>query len=86
LVAVRYQVVCISSQDGAGGQDAAPLVAGGLGFPLIDEEIITRAAVDAGVDREVVADVERRKSRLVKLVEGLGPASFGSGVGAAYRV
>jgi cytidylate kinase len=86
LLVVSYEVVCISSQHGAGAQEAALLVAAGLGFPLIDEEIITRAAVEAGVDREVVADVERRKSRLVKLIEGLGSAGLGSGVGAAYLV
>ncbi len=50
-----------------------------LGFRLIDEDIITRAAVEAGVDQEVVADVERRKSLLVRLVEGLGPAAMATG-------
>jgi Cytidylate kinase-like family len=83
---VSYEVVCISSQDGAGAQEAALLVAGGLGFRLIDEEIVTRAAVEAGVDRGVVADVERRKSRLMKLVEGLGTAGLSAGVGAGYIV
>jgi cytidylate kinase len=86
LPVVSYEVVCISSQDGAGAHEAALLVASALGFRLIDEQIITRAAVEAGVDREVVADVERRKSRLVKLVEGLGSAGLSSGVGAAYMV
>jgi cytidylate kinase len=56
-----------------------PLIADALSFRLIDEEILTRAAVEAGVDEEVVADVERRKSRLVRLVEGLGPAGMAAG-------
>jgi len=71
--------VCISSEDGAGALAAAQLVASGLGFRLIDEDIVTRAAVEAGVDQDVVADVERRKSVLVRLIEGLGSAGMGAG-------
>ncbi len=53
-----------------------------LGFRLIDEDILTRVAVEAGVEQEVVADVERRKSRVVRLLEGLGS----SGMSAAGYV
>jgi cytidylate kinase-like protein len=76
---VRAKVVCISAVDGAGAHEAAPLVASSLGFRLIDEDIVTRAAVEAGVDQSVVADVERRKSVLVRLIEGLGAAGMGAG-------
>lgn len=76
---VAYKAVCISSEDGAGAAEAAQLVASTLGFRLIDEDIVTRAAVEAGVDQEVVADVERRKSLVARLVEGMGPASMASG-------
>jgi cytidylate kinase len=69
----------MSSEDGAGTAETAPLVAESLSFRLIDEEILTRAAVEAGVDKEVVADVERRKSGLVRLLEGLGPAGMATG-------
>ena len=55
-------------------------VAESLSFRLIDEDIITQAALEAGVDKDVVADVERRKSALVRLIEGFGP----SAAGAAY--
>lgn len=72
-----YGVVCISSEDGAGAAQAAALVAQALGFRLIDEEIVTRAAVEAGVEQEVVADVERRKSLVLRVLEGLGPAGMG---------
>jgi hypothetical protein len=54
-------------------------VARRLGFRLIDEDILTRAAVEAGVDHEVVADVERRKSALVRLIEGFGSAGMAAG-------
>ena len=73
------KVVCISSQDGAGAQEAALAVASSLGFPLLDEDIIAKAAVDAGVDEATVADVERRKSALVRLIESLGTAGMGAG-------
>jgi cytidylate kinase len=71
--------VCISSTDGAGAEDAAQRVAASLGFRLINEDIVARAAVEAGVDTDVVADVERRKSALVKLLEGMAPAGTAGG-------
>lgn len=72
----------MASQEGAGAQEAAPLVASALGFRLIDADIVTRAAVEAGVDEGTIADVEQRKSRLMRLVEGVGS----SGLSAAYAV
>ena len=75
-------VVCISSKDGSEGHEAAALVAGSLGYRIIDEDIVARAAVEAGVDESIVADVERRKSLLVKLIEQFGAP--GAGMGAAY--
>jgi cytidylate kinase len=73
---VGYGVVCISSEDGAGAAEVSRLVAETLSFGVVDEAILTRAAVEAGVDHEVVADVERRKSTVMKLLEGMGPASL----------
>jgi cytidylate kinase len=86
LAGVPYTVVCISSEDGAGARETAPIVASRLGFRLIDEDIVTRAAVEAGVETDLVADVERRKSLLVRLVEGLGTAGIGAGLGAGYAL
>lgn len=74
-----FGVVCISRQDGAAGAEASRVVAQTLGYRLIDEDIVARAAVEAGVDQDVVADVERRKGRMLKLLEGMGPASVGMG-------
>jgi cytidylate kinase len=78
-----HNVVCISRQDGTGGEEVALRVAERLGFPLIDEDIVTRAALEAGVDQEVVADVERRKSAVVRLVEGFIAGGMGVGYMAA---
>jgi hypothetical protein len=87
VTAVAYKIVCISSEDGAGALEAAQLVAGGLGFRLIDEAIVVHAAKEAGVDQDVMADVERRKSLLVRVIEGLGPAGLGTaGLGVGYAV
>jgi dephospho-CoA kinase len=76
---VSYRTVCISSEDGTGALGAAALAARTLGLRVIDEDIVTRAAVEAGVDRDAVADVEQRKSKLTRLLEGLGPAGAGMG-------
>jgi cytidylate kinase len=78
LLNVGFGVICISSEDGAGGAEASGLVAEALGFGLVDEGILTRAAVEAGVEQDVVVDVERRKSMVAKLLEGMGPASMGT--------
>jgi cytidylate kinase len=64
--------VCISAADGAGGADVARLVADGLGYRLIDEVLIQRAAEAAEVDPAVVADVERRRSLLERLMTSVG--------------
>jgi hypothetical protein len=77
--AVSAKVVCISSHDGAGAHETAHSVANALGFRLIDEDIVTKAAVEADVDEAAVADVERRKSALVRLIESLGTAGLGAG-------
>lgn len=76
-----YSVVCISATDGASGEAIAPLVANLLGFRLIDEQIVTRAAQEAGVDPQVVADVERRKSLVSRVLKKI-PASDMAGASA----
>jgi len=74
---VGYRVVAISPTDGSGGEQLGPIVARELGFRLVNEDIVAQAAREAGVTAEVVADVERRKSVLARLLDGLaevGPA------------
>jgi Cytidylate kinase-like family len=81
---VDYRVVAISPTDGSAGEALGPIVAHELGFRLINEQVVARVAWEAGVNPEVVADVERRKSMLARVLEGLGdvaPANTGlSGV------
>jgi threonine dehydrogenase-like Zn-dependent dehydrogenase len=47
-------------------------VATTLGYRIVDEEIIAHAASKGGVTPADVADEERRKSTLTKLLDGLG--------------
>jgi cytidylate kinase len=68
-------IVCISAADGAGGAEVARLVADTLGLRLLDEELIQRAAASAGVEPAVMADVERRRGLLERLVESVGASA-----------
>jgi cytidylate kinase len=61
-------VICVSHATGAGGTDLGRLVAEKLGFRLVDEEIVTRAAENQNVSVDDLADVERRKSLLSRIL------------------
>jgi hypothetical protein len=69
---VGYRVVAISPTDGSTGDALGPIVAHELGFRLINEQVVARVAWKAGVDPEVVADVERRKSLIARVLGSLG--------------
>jgi Cytidylate kinase-like family len=77
---MAYRVVCISATDGAAGEEIAPLIAERLRFPLINEQVVARAAEQAGVGPHVVAEVERRKSLVSRVLEQIN-ASGMSAVG-----
>ena len=66
------RVVCISRSDGAGGDEVGHLVAERLGFQYADEEIIVRAAAKGGLAPVDVADEEKRKSLLSRLLQEMG--------------
>jgi Cytidylate kinase-like family len=69
---VGYRVVAISPTDGSAGEALGAIVAHKLGFRLINEQVVARVAWEAGVDPGVVADVERRKSVVARVLGGLG--------------
>ena len=73
-------VICVSHETGAGGTDLGRVVADKLGFRLIDEEIVTRAAESQNVSVDDLADVERRKSLLTRI---LHEAARGAAMGPA---
>jgi cytidylate kinase len=66
---IEFRVVCISRDVGAGGETVGRGVADGLGFRYVDEEIVTGAAKKLGVDVDLVADAESRRSLTRKVVE-----------------
>src|SRR4051794_26370654 len=70
--AMPCKLICVSSDDGADAFSAATEVAENLGWTLVDDDIISRAAEEAGVGRDVVADVERRKSLVERLLNTVG--------------
>jgi CMP/dCMP kinase len=72
------RVVCVSGPDGARMREVAQGVADGLGFALVDEEIVMRAAAEAGVDPHVVSDVEQRQSFLDRMLTAFGTTSEAS--------
>ena len=67
-----YRVVAISPTDGSAGEALGAIVAYKLGFRLINDQVVARVAWEAGVDPGVVADVERRKSVVARVLRGLG--------------
>jgi len=76
---VTRTVVCLSASDGAAGEDIAPLVADRLGFHIVDEQVIVRAAAEAEVPAHVAAEVEQRRSLAARLLDPLTLAGLGAG-------
>ena len=66
-MSVGCRVVCISRTEGANAREVARAVSDALGFRIVDEEVLAHAALDAGIDPEALADVERRKSAAKKI-------------------
>jgi len=76
---VKRNVVCISHATGSGGNQVGRLVAERLGLSYVDEELVARAASKGGVEAGEIADEERRKSRLARVLDEM---SLGSGAEA----
>jgi hypothetical protein len=76
---MKCRVVCFSGPDGTLMRDIAARVSERLGFTLVDEEIITRAAGEAGVEPHVVADVEKRQTFMARLLDALSSSSDATG-------
>lgn len=79
------RVVCISHTTGAGGEEVGRLVAERLGFLYVDDEIVARAAAKGGIGPEDVADEERRKSLVARLLEAIAQGGSDLGSGAPLR-
>ncbi len=68
---MKRRVVCISHNTGAGGSEIGRLVAQRLGFRYVDEDLVAHAAAKGGVAPSDIADEERRKSFLSRLLNEL---------------
>lgn len=79
------QVVCISHATGAGGADVGHAVADRLGFQYVDHEVISEAADWAELDPALVADAERRKPFVARLLGGWGGAGGGERLPSGER-
>ena len=84
---MAFKVVCISRTLAAGGEHIGQMVAQGLGFRYVDEQIITKAAQLAQVDPALVAAAEHRRPLLQRLLDKLtmaadlvSPISLATGV------
>jgi cytidylate kinase len=82
---VACRVVCISHATGAGGEEVGRLVAERLGFLYIDDAIVARAATQGGIGPDEIADAERRKSLVARVLEAWAQGGAGEGwvVGAS---
>jgi cytidylate kinase len=68
---MKTSVVCVSHATGAGGNEVGRLVAERLGLRYVDEDLVSQAALRAGVDASEIADEERRKSWLGRVLDDL---------------
>ena len=69
------RAICISHATGAGGDDVGRAVAGRLGYRYVDDEIVVAAAEWADLDPALVADAERRKGVVARVLGRLAEQS-----------
>jgi cytidylate kinase len=69
---VPRNVICISREFGAGGEEVGVLAARELGFRCLDGEILARAAEKGALDAGTVADAEQRRSIARRLLDAIG--------------
>lgn len=81
---MAFQVVCLSAVDGSGSEQVGPLLAERLGYRMVNEEIVALAAQQADVAPELLADVEKRKSLMGRVLERIGPAAAATASMGAY--
>lgn len=71
---MRYRAIALSQVDGSGGEAIASALADRLGFGYLNEAVIAQVAAEQGLDTATVADAERRKSFLERLVHATAVA------------
>lgn len=79
---MRYSVITIARTLSAGGEEIGRQLAAEFGLRYVDDEIIDRAAVLAGVTAEEMARAEMRKGLIERIFEGFAHTGIGAGVAA----
>ncbi|MCX6020790.1 MAG: cytidylate kinase-like family protein [Chloroflexi bacterium] len=77
-------VITVARQFGSGGDELAHAVADALGVPLLDREILARAANQAGVSEDTIAKCERRQPLVEQILERLALPAGGSFLESPY--
>jgi cytidylate kinase len=72
-------VISISRTLAAGGEEIGRDVATRLGFRFVDDEIVSRAANQAGVSPETIEKVERSPSLIDRILKHIGTAPVDTG-------
>jgi Cytidylate kinase-like family len=88
VAGVTCKVVCISHETGADGAAVARRVADRLGFLYVDEEIVANAAAQGSLSPGDVADEERRKSLVLRILDAIaegGGDAMALGGSVPYR-
>jgi cytidylate kinase len=78
---MSYSLVCIARSIGAHGEEVGRLVADGLGFRYVDNEILRWAADKAGVTPATLAQAEKTKPLVIRILETLGRANLAASEG-----
>jgi cytidylate kinase len=68
--------ITISRQLGSGGDEIAARLAERLDIPVLDREIIARAAAQAGVSEETILEAERVPTIMDRMLQVLGRPAF----------
>jgi hypothetical protein len=71
---MTYRAVCVSQVTAAGGEPVGRLVAERLGFHYVDDEVISLAAANAGIDPAALASAEHYTGVLARFVDALAGA------------
>lgn len=72
------RVICISRLQSPVSADVGRQVADALGYQLVDEEIIQRAAESQGIAVEDLAEVERRRGVMQRILESIALSGGGA--------
>ena len=70
------KIITISREYAAGGHSVGARAAEALGLELYDEDIITRAAVASGLDRDTVSRTEEVITRLDSFIRSINPVTY----------